>query len=741
MKTKQTLVLVIVVLVVLVAYLLFFRQEPTTTRENGRIFPEISPDAVSELTISLPERTIALKKTGEDWYLVKPLEAKATNMTVRAILEDLRGLKPIRRITAKDDPDFSLQRYGLEDPAGTITFRHKDKVYALEIAGPSPSGDYYAAVPGKQDRVYVLPGTFYKGIDFDASGLRDHRPFVFSEVAVNRVSLRSAKELEEFVFSRKGIARPWRVIAPVQGRADQRKLNTVLRALLEVTVDEFASDSPEDDPKFGLTKPAVTASVWEGDTKKTLIIGTPLEGQQDLYAKVQGSHSIFKPVDQQILTTLDKSLDYFRDRDLFSFRSQDVVKINIEMPGKPPTVLQEKGGVWHVDQPRQSLAYGANIEKLLGLATTARIYMWEAEKPEHLGRYGLERPAMTTTFTLADGTARALLLGNRVAPASKTFYARRKDEGAIIIVHNPGDATTIYDAAKTGYLAFLTRRLLNLDTADAVKLTITDIEKPTVTCERIGKDQWQVVQPLTVRGDLANINDVLVRIATLQCFGYTTDDVSDLRKHMLAQPRRTVSVVFKTQAPEGDVTTQTYTLLLGGFAGQYYQQAMFAGGDLIFQVNRDIYKESGEEMVSLQAFGVKPKSVRQVAFIYPDQTIQCRRVDDAWQITQPKQLPADPDLINALLDVVESIRAAGYADYEPKDLSAFGLDKPSFRLQLVLDEGATRQLLIGKPASDDLVYAKDADADPVFQLPVALVDKLRKKVPDLRLAPLRTRGN
>lgn len=731
MKAKQTVVLVAIVAVMVAAYLLYIH--PWSEEEavaSKRVFGGVRADAITRVKLSVEDRVLSLEKRGEEWFIIEPLQVKASSSAVQAILSELEMLEPDRRITPQEDPEFSPAKYGLDRPTATVSFATKDRAFELNIGGKSPTGLYYAAPADAEDLVMVLPSSFYDTIDREPNDLRDRRPFVFEDYAVRRIRLQSAKEAEPFVFERDAEGGTWRIRRPVDGRAEQRNVNNILRTLLQVAVLDFASDDPAQVAEFGLDKPALTVTLEDTRGEHTLKIGTHPQRPRQVYAQVADNPTIFR-IDDRLLAEIDKPLMTYRDRRLFHFRAQDVDRVVVEYSGMPTTELVLRAGEWKMLKPREEPTRTVAVTALLGTLESAEIVGWASESAENLQRWGLDRPAMQITLHLTDGSTRTLQIGQRVAEGSSAFYARRPDEAPVITV-----SSLIYEAADQGYLKFLTWRLLNLDVADAVRLEIHDRDGREVVCERIGPDQWQVIRPFTLKADLANVNDVLIRIATLQCFGYTTDDLSTLTEHGLEPPLRTVSVDFRSRDPEGGEAIQRYSLRIGNIAQEHYNQAHLEGGRYIFMVNRDIYRESSDEMVTLQIFKAEPDTIRQIDFIYPDQTVSMERTPEGWRISQPETREADADLVREVLAKTESVSAVGYADYAPEDLAKYGLDAPAFRLRLTREDGLTSELWVGGQPAADTFYAKDRDGEPVFLLPKALVEQLQKRAPDLEVLPV-----
>jgi len=142
-----------------------------------------------------------------------------------------------------------------------------------------------------------------------------------------------------------------------------------------------------------------------------------------------------------------------------------------------------------------------------------------------------------------------------------------------------------------------------------------------------------------------------------------------------------------------------------------------------------------ETSVQEKILSVESQRIQSVAFKPRDgEAVSCRREGGSWRIVEPKKLPADPTALSSFLNSLTSATVEEVVDSKPANLRDFGLDPPSFTLEVSTDaQPAKFTLLLGDetPAGGGL-YAQVAGNARVFTLASYLKSSLEKKLDDLR---------
>ena len=101
---------------------------------------------------------------------------------------------------------------------------------------------------------------------------------------------------------------------------------------------------------------------------------------------------------------------------------------------------------------------------------------------------------------------------------------------------------------------------------------------------------------------------------------------------------------------------------------------------------------------------------------------------NTWILTGAYNSPMNVEIekISSVISAIASLKARDIADDNPKNLSKYGLDKPS--LELTLKDGKnTLHLFIGKNKDDSSVYFKEGKVDIIYTMDKNVIDLFRFK--------------
>ena len=101
---------------------------------------------------------------------------------------------------------------------------------------------------------------------------------------------------------------------------------------------------------------------------------------------------------------------------------------------------------------------------------------------------------------------------------------------------------------------------------------------------------------------------------------------------------------------------------------------------------------------------------------------------NSWIMTGPYSIPmgADDQKVSSVTDTIANLKANDIAIDNPKDLSVYGLDKPSFEL-ILKDSKNTLHLFIGKNRDVNTLYFKTAEASTIYTMDKTVIDAFRLK--------------
>jgi hypothetical protein len=116
-----------------------------------------------------------------------------------------------------------------------------------------------------------------------------------------------------------------------------------------------------------------------------------------------------------------------------------------------------------------------------------------------------------------------------------------------------------------------------------------------------------------------------------------------------------------------------------------------------------------------------------------DTTIDLKRDDGKWAMTQPKPLAADQDAVASMVSTLSSLNADKKVEDNAADLHEYGLDVPTLDVTVTKKDGKSSELLVGGPTLDSAGYYAKLAGDPhVYTIASYAKTNIDKSPQDLR---------
>ena len=297
----KNLIALAVLVVLGIAAFLVMREKPDT--EKKKVVAAISPVDTAKLdTIKIkrlegikdkaPESYI-LKKQGETWKMVAPLEFAVVQSTVESMVKVLGELRIIDVISEKPE---SHEKFEVDDKNGvTVTALQGETPLIELIIGNAKGGITFARLPGKNE-VYRLRGSFKYNLDRSIKTLRD-------KTIVNM----EMDDLDQVAFTTREGALTLKkegegsdvTVKPMDAKIknfDAQKATSVVRSAIRLNAVDFVDEKlpPE---TTGLDDTADTYVVTGKKDDKpytvTIAVGKKMADKAQVYTKSSESDQIF----------------------------------------------------------------------------------------------------------------------------------------------------------------------------------------------------------------------------------------------------------------------------------------------------------------------------------------------------------------------------------------------------------------------------------------------------------------
>ena len=148
------------------------------------------------------------------------------------------------------------------------------------------------------------------------------------EAAITGLSITTAQGPVEFKLTEPG---KWSIVAPLQTDADNREVQSLIRALVTGAVTRTVEEQATQLAPFGLEQPVTTLTVTAGAQRETISIGDSGPLSNTLY--------VLRASDQRVLLTnlapkdfINKSLMTFRRKELLRFVQNEIERVRLTYP-------------------------------------------------------------------------------------------------------------------------------------------------------------------------------------------------------------------------------------------------------------------------------------------------------------------------------------------------------------------------------------------------------------------------
>ncbi len=297
MKGLKTLIVFVIVLLT-GAYIYFYERKTPTTEEREekekKVF-DFKSEEVKKISIKKDEHLIVCEKKGGTWQMVKPLKVKADKSEIERILSRLEFMESQRKLKEK----IELQKFGLDNPKIEVTINSKDKSLTLLLGDNCPVGGNMYAMRKNIEEILVVRKGILNDLDKEVEDFRDRQVVEIDKFKTSKLLI----ERDEDILECRKEDEKWHITNPIQACGDSEKIEEILDKLNDLKIENFVSEDPAETEKYGLSSPMLTATIWEGDSSRSVIFGTQEENK--VYAKRKAFDSIYS-VKEDIITALTK---------------------------------------------------------------------------------------------------------------------------------------------------------------------------------------------------------------------------------------------------------------------------------------------------------------------------------------------------------------------------------------------------------------------------------------------------
>ena len=348
---------------------------------------------------------IELAKQQDNWQLVRPIKARASNDAVVDILTKMNKTQISKFVSENKSTPGS---FGLDSPADVVTlYGGEGKKFEIEIgsAVPSDSQSLYAGLP-ERNTIVEVSKAFASLFNIAPNDFRDRKIARLNSDFIDRIAIENAGR-PKIVLARE--ENRWRFLSPVNAPANASNINRLIQELNEDEVTEFVSDTATDLAKYGLDQPKLKITFSSYSSENTaesnageVVLSSVQFGNSAngvTYARLEEEPYIFSIADQ-VFDNLPKSKFSFRSLDIFDLKRDELMSLKIEKAGEEPLdLVRGANGKW-VLKGQEHRQNDGQIQLFLTALTGLRAAAWaEDSDPD----FGFDQPSLAIKISYQTG--------------------------------------------------------------------------------------------------------------------------------------------------------------------------------------------------------------------------------------------------------------------------------------------------------------------------------------------------
>jgi hypothetical protein len=322
-------------------------------------------DAIDSIDLIGPSATVSVSRSGEEWRLTAPLDARADEAAVASILSTLGWLRIRERM---DSVGSDLAGYGLDPPEVAIVLHRGDDgaVERLEIGAKAPVGSARYARRAGEEGILLVSSSAGDLIGKSADDLRYRSIVGIHPAEIRAFSVRGGGS--PIGFERDGSG--WRLTGREEAPALAEPVTSLLMRLSSLKADGFAgAGSVADAPVLGTPDAEMRVVPLEG---APLLVSFARDGQGGGWrARRDDMDEVFL-LEAERLGSLDLDRADYLDRRIVPLDLASISTLSAAAGSVDIHLAKDSAGIWRLGSETGPAANPGRVGALLDLIASAR---------------------------------------------------------------------------------------------------------------------------------------------------------------------------------------------------------------------------------------------------------------------------------------------------------------------------------------------------------------------------------
>lgn len=358
----------------------------TESTPQEKIFP-VDSNHIQAFTLRPRQgEPVTCRRRGGSWSIVEPKKLQADQSGISSLLSTLTSAT-LDQVVASQPKN--LKDYGLDSPSETIEVSTdtKPEKFTLRLGDETPTGgDVYAQVAGAP-RVITLASYVKSSLGKSLFDLRDKRAVTLDVDRLQRVEVEAKDKRWKLEKNPEGV---WDLVLPPAVRADRFSVDSLIDKLRSANMQSIAEEGKKNLSKYGFGKPTARVQLAADGSTQSLVLGNK-EKEGDRYFATNSALDPVFTLGSDFLTDLQKDPSDLREKDLFTFSTFEVKRVEVDTPKGQRVFEQQKDNKWKQTAPNKKDEPSDKMETFLSRLRDLRADSFPKET--NLATLGLTKPA------------------------------------------------------------------------------------------------------------------------------------------------------------------------------------------------------------------------------------------------------------------------------------------------------------------------------------------------------------
>jgi hypothetical protein len=344
-----------------------------------------------------------------------------------------RVLTALSRLTTEQFVELDEARQALNAGAQTLALTLTDKAVpalTLRLGQTCPKEPAQALLlleqPGKPARAGCIPQEVAQGLHVSVDELRWSGPFGASTDEIEELRITRGPQKLELARKDKGfvLRAPGNTEVPLD--AGNARISSILAARGERATSRNLAELGLD-PGAGELSIQIAGADQAGHRSEVVSVGKP---RRDGSVCLKRGDGVVLCFDAAVARAFEPDASLLKGLNIFSFAPSELASLSIESTALHETVRRNEDGSYELEEPKGFKYDGSLVADAVQALGTLQAVRWVAKSDD--ASFGLERPRLHVTVTLAAGAGQRIL--DVGAATSGGFFARASSDPGVFVL-------------------------------------------------------------------------------------------------------------------------------------------------------------------------------------------------------------------------------------------------------------------------------------------------------------------